>query len=201
HYFDLHEYSIVRLIQIIYQHTTGRKPSRNDVRIAYHYHKSFGNILPSIITIIANIFSVIRIIKVKGRTKSLCKPCRRSRESRRVLIIITVECLLAVLNSWFIDVSLSFIYCKQNLSIGNDCPAFIRKYYDLVTILDFINSMTNIPLHCLCGKVFRRELSKMLYTFYQRLICVITCSKIPIRNKSWYGKHNQHHTVLTQKLS
>ncbi|CAF1293426.1 unnamed protein product [Didymodactylos carnosus] len=111
---------------------------------------------------------------------------RRTDENRRVLIIITIECLLAILNSWLIDVLLSIFYCKTNLFIGNDCPLFIRKYYALTTILDFFNSITNIFLHGICSKIFRQEL--------RILLCCQTVNKL----KNKYLNSNK---CMTSKVS
>ncbi|CAF1589252.1 unnamed protein product, partial [Didymodactylos carnosus] len=83
----------------------------------------FGSMLPSLITIVANIVCVLRILNVKIRSSLCLLPSRRRiDETRRILTIITIECIVAIINCWFIDVLLSFIYCKRNLFIGFDCP-------------------------------------------------------------------------------
>ncbi|CAF1347978.1 unnamed protein product [Didymodactylos carnosus] len=124
--------------------------------------------LPSLITIVANIVCVLRILNVKIRSSLCLLPSRRRiDETRRILTIITIECIVAIINCWFIDVLLSFIYCKRNLFIGFDCPLLVRKYYDLVIILDFLNSTTNILLYCLLSQTFRKELFQMLRTLFQ----------------------------------
>ncbi|CAF1281262.1 unnamed protein product [Didymodactylos carnosus] len=124
----------------------------------------FGSILPSVVTVVCNIVCVKRVINIKIKTTNLFHRTRNNRrqdEARRILIIITIECFLTILNSWFIDLLVGFIYCKRNLFIGNDCPLFLKKYYDLTTIIDFLNSITNIFIHCLCTKLFRQELLQM----------------------------------------
>ncbi|CAF0964195.1 unnamed protein product [Didymodactylos carnosus] len=218
YYFNLYEFSIVKLIQIIHYHQYGQKIHRNEIHFIYQTHKClmkqesdwflkyynflynskiglnrytlllvFGNILPSVITIIGNILCAKHIITFKNKSfLSMLSNRRRTDENRRVLIIITIECLLAILNSWLIDVLLSIFYCKTNLFIGNDCPLFIRKYYALTTILDFFNSITNIFLHGICSKIFRQEL--------RILLCCQTVNKL----KNKYLNSNK---CMTSKVS
>ncbi|CAF1181918.1 unnamed protein product [Didymodactylos carnosus] len=182
HYFDSHEQLIVRLIQQIQVHSDGFKLSRNEIRVKYHYHGLFGSILPSIITIVGNTICVQRVLQLKRLTKNYLSS-RSTDDTRRILVIITTECALAVINSWFIDILLSVVYCKRSLIIGDDCPMFLRNNYDLLTLLDFFNSMSNILLHCICGKRFRRELIEMIVSFYTTLK---TCSCICCRHSySW----------------
>ena len=94
-------------------------------------------------------------------------PCRRrTDDTRRVLVVITVECLFAIFNSWFSDILLSLVYCGRNLSAGDDCPKYLRQNYDLLVVFDLFNSISNIILHCLCGKRFRRELREIFKTIW-----------------------------------
>jgi hypothetical protein len=72
-------------------------------------------------------------------------------------------------NSWFSDIVLSLVYCKRNLSAGDDCPDYLRKNYDLLVMFDMFNSISNIILHCVCGRRFRNELRRMLRTFVKFL--------------------------------
>ena len=39
---------------------------------------------------------------------------------------------------------------------------YLRQNYDLLVMFDLFNSISNIILHCLCGKRFRNELRLML---------------------------------------
>jgi hypothetical protein len=97
-------------------------------------------------------------------------PCRRrTDDTRRVLLVITVECLFAIVNSWFSDIVLSLLYCGRNLSAGDDCPMYLRQNYDLLVMFDLFNSVSNIILHCLCGKRFRKELQHMFKSIYKSL--------------------------------
>jgi hypothetical protein len=92
-----------------------------------------------------------------------------------VIIIITTECLLAVLSSWFIDIILSINYCNWSVAIGDDCPNFLRDYHPFLAFFDLLNSMSNILLYCYAGKRFRHELERMLnawiLTMRKRLPC------------------------------
>ncbi|CAF0739788.1 unnamed protein product [Rotaria sp. Silwood1] len=130
----------------------------------------FGSIIPSLITIASNIISVYRVRELNRLTSIYILPCRRrTDDTRRILLVITVECLFAIVNSWFSDIILSLVYCKRNLSAGDDCPMYLKKIYDLLVIFDMVNSVSNIILHCLCGKRFRNELRRMLRTFIDSL--------------------------------
>ena len=106
-------------------------------------------------------------------------PCRRrTDDTRRILLVITVECLFAIFNSWFSDIILSLIYCQKNLSAGDNCPAYLRQNYDLLVMFDLFNSISNIILHCLCGKRFRNELEQMLKSmskFFKHLFHDLWC--------------------------
>ncbi|CAF2733517.1 unnamed protein product [Rotaria sp. Silwood2] len=122
----------------------------------------FGSILPSFITIISNILSVYRVRELSRSTSNYILPCRRrTDDTRRVLLVITVECLFAIFNSWFSDILLSLVYCKRNLLADDDCPMYLRQNINLLIMFDMFNSLSNIILHCLCGKHFRNELCLM----------------------------------------
>lgn len=123
----------------------------------------FGSILPSLITIISNIISVLRVQQLNRLTSIYILPCRRrTDDTRRILLVITVECLFAVVNSWFSDIVLSIIYCQGNIAAGDDCPMYLRQSYGPLVMFDLVNSVSNIILHCICGKRFRNELKHML---------------------------------------
>jgi hypothetical protein len=42
---------------------------------------------------------------------------------------------------------------------------YLKQNYDLLVMFDMLNSVSNIILHCLCGKRFRNELRRMLRSF------------------------------------
>ena len=130
----------------------------------------FGSILPSLITIGSNLISVFRVQELNRVTSAYILPCRRrTDDTRRILLVITVECLFAIVNSWFSDILLALIYCKRNISAGDDCPQYLKQNYDLLVLFDLFNSVSNIILHCLCGRRFRNELQRMLKAFFQYL--------------------------------
>lgn len=116
---------------------------------------------------------------VSRRTSNFANNCRRrTDDTRRVLLVITVECLFAIFNSWFSDTVLSLISCKKKLLVDDDCPRFLEQNYDLMIIFDLLNSVSNIVLHCLSGKHFRQELFFMFVSmcrsmrlFSQRILC------------------------------
>ena len=114
-------------------------------------------------TIVANALSLRYIITIRTSVKEQSRATRRrTDETRRVIIIITAECLLAVINSWFVDIILSIKYCRWSVAIGDDCPYFLRRYQALLVLCDLFNSMSNILLYCYAGRRFRHELKRML---------------------------------------
>lgn len=130
----------------------------------------FGSVLPSLITIISNILSVYRVRELNRLTSNYILPCRRrTDDTRRVLLVITVECLFSIINSWFIDILISVVYCKGTLLADDDCPSYLRQNYDLLVMFDMFNSISNIILHCLCGKHFRHELQRIFQSSYQSI--------------------------------
>ncbi len=133
-------------------------------------------------------------------------PCRRrTDDTRRVLLVITVECLFAIVNSWFSDIVLSLVYCKRNLSAGDDCPTYLRKIYDLLVMFDLFNSISNILLHCLCGKRFRNELGYMLksiFNFLKHLFHDISCCYFQIDCiKSHHDPYVSYNATITRNES
>ncbi|CAF3508538.1 unnamed protein product [Adineta steineri] len=130
----------------------------------------FGSIIPSLITILSNMISLYSVQKLNRLTSVYILPCRRrTDDTRRILLVITVECFFAILNTWFGDIILSLIFCKRKLSAGDDCPSYLSKIYDLLVMFDLINSLSNIILHCLCGRSFRNELRLMLLGWFYRV--------------------------------
>ena len=122
-----------------------------------------GSILPSVTTIFSNALSLRWILNIRGAIEERSSASRnRTDETRRVIIIVTTECLLAILNSWLIDIILSMKYCHRSVAIGDDCPHFLRRHHQLLVVFDLLNSMSNILLYCFAGKRFRRELQRML---------------------------------------
>jgi len=133
--------------------------------------------------------SVYRVRELNHLTSNYILPCRRrTDDTRRILLVITIECLFAIINSWFSDIVLSIVYCQRNLSAGDDCPDYLRKNYELLVLFDMFNSISNIILHCLCGRRFRNELRRMLrsslniskQTFHDIWCCYfrINCAKL-----------------------
>jgi hypothetical protein len=118
-----------------------------------------GSVLPSLITIISNIIPLYRLHQFnRAQSTYMTTGQRRTDDSRRVLFVITIECLLAIMNSWFCDIALSFVYCKKMLLIDDDCPMFLQENYEFLVVFDLFNSLSNIVLHCMCSVSFRREL-------------------------------------------
>ncbi|UJR13787.1 hypothetical protein I4U23_000797 [Adineta vaga] len=150
----------------------------------------FGNILPSLITIISNILSLYNVRQLNRLTANFILPCRRrTDDTRRVLLVITVECILAILNSWFSDIFLSLIYCKRKLLADDDCPSFLRQNYEVLVMFDIFNSISNIILHCLCGKHFRNELRSIFRSIYElikRIWTNICCCYLRIHWRQFY---------------
>ena len=87
---------------------------------------------------------------------------KRTDETHRVILIITIECLLAVLNSWFIDLILSIKFCAGSVAIGDDCPQFLRRFHQYLVLFDLLNSMSNLFLYGFAGKRFRSELKHLI---------------------------------------
>ena len=122
-----------------------------------------GSILPSVTTIFSNALSLRWILTIRSTVHEHPSASRhRTDETRRVIIIVTTECLLAILNSWLIDIILSMKYCHRSVAIGDDCPYFLRRHHQLLAVFDLLNSMSNILLYCFAGKRFRYELQRML---------------------------------------
>ena len=210
HYYDQHQRPIVYLIHRFELATAGRRTSRNELRLKYHYHSclfrlpahiflklydllyarflqfnrytivlgslrfflkpwamsSFsvlGSIVPSLVTIFSNALSLRWIVLIrKSITEQSAMMRKRTDETHRVIFIITIECLLAVFNSWFIDLILSVKFCGGSVAIGDDCPQFLRRFHQYLVFFDLLNSISNIFLYGLAGKRFRCELKNVL---------------------------------------
>ncbi|CAF1107063.1 unnamed protein product [Rotaria sordida] len=122
-----------------------------------------GSIIPSMVTILANAVSLRWIITIRSSFNQQSRLSRhRTDETRRVIIIITTECILAIISSWFIDIILSIKYCGRSVVIGDDCPYFLRHSHALIALSDLLNSMSNIVLYSFAGRRFRHELKRML---------------------------------------
>ncbi|CAF1254154.1 unnamed protein product [Rotaria magnacalcarata] len=178
----------------------------------------FGSVLPSFITIISNMISVYRVRQLNRSTSNYIIPSRRrTDDTRRVLLVITVECLFAIINSWFSDIFLSLVYCKRNLLADDDCPMFLKENINLLIMFDMFNSISNIFLHCLCGKRFRNELRLMFQSFFQimkRCFSEICCCYFQIQFKAcsrdeyvWYNasirgndSSDSSHSISTSHL-
>jgi len=111
---------------------------------------------------LGNAISLRWILTIRNSVNEQSSVFRRTDETRRVIIIITTECLLAVLNSWFVDIILSIKYCGRSVAIGDDCPSFLRRYHPLLAFFDLLNSMSNIILYCFAARRFRHELERMI---------------------------------------
>lgn len=127
------------------------------------------SILPSMITIGSNLFSMYQVRKMSGKMSNHISDCRRRLEdTRRILLIITVECLFAIVNAWFSDVILSMVLCKKLLA-DDDCPRFLQETYHFLVIFDLFNSLSNILLHSISSHHFRRELLSMFRSLLRSL--------------------------------
>ena len=116
---------------------------------------------------------------------------RRTDETRHIIIIITTECILAILNSWLIDIILSVQYCGRSLAIGDDCPFFLRRYHLLLAFFDLLNSMSNIILYCFAARRFRHELKRMIKFWLETIRKCCPCFSRCLWNDS---KLSDHHT-------
>jgi len=162
------------------------------------------SVLPSVITIISNVFSVYRVRQLNRLTSNYITPCRRrTDDTRRVLLVITVECLFAILNSWFSDILISVVYCKGTLLADDDCPGYLKANYDLLVMFDMFNSISNIILHCLCGKHFRYELFCMFQSVYQLIKNILKqCCCIQIQCQKNYREASIcYHASITDNQS
>jgi hypothetical protein len=145
------------------------------IKILLGFISVFGSVLPSLITIISNILSVYRLRQLNRLTSNYILPCRRrTDDTRRILLVITVECLFAIVKSWFADILISVIYCKGTLLADDDCPKYLKKSYELLVMFDMFNSISNIILHCLCGKHFRNELYRIFQSCYRLIQLLLT---------------------------
>ncbi|CAF0801632.1 unnamed protein product [Adineta ricciae] len=169
-----------------------------------------GSIFPSIATILGNAISLQCIIAIRSSVVEQTRASRRrTDETRRVIIIITIECLLAVINSWFVDSILIMNYCRRSLAIGDDCPDFLRRSQTFLFLCDFLNSTSNIILHCFAGRRFRHELKRMLQawinTIRKRIPCYCyiqwkKCSKPPKTYDDQFMPHSDSSTRKSKAL-
>ena len=128
----------------------------------------FGSILPSIVTIVSNVVSLCRVRDLNRSTTASSYPSRRrTDDTRRILVVISVECLFGIFNAWFSDMLLAWLYCEGNLYAGDDCPNYLNKTYGILMSFDMFNSISNIALHCICGKRFRHELQRVFKSWAQ----------------------------------
>ncbi|CAF0817167.1 unnamed protein product [Adineta ricciae] len=146
-----------------------------------------GSIIPSILTILSNAISLRWILNIRNSVNKQSAVFHRTDETRRVILIITIECLLSVINSWLVDIILSIIYCHRSVAIGDDCPDFLRHYHPFLAFFDLLNSMSNIFLYCYATKRFRHELERMLKGWIH-----------PIRKHLSYYCQRQHSKVRRQ---
>lgn len=135
-----------------------------------------GSIIPSIMTILGNAISLRWIITIRRSVNEQSRLSqRRTEDTRRVVFIITIECLLAIISSWFIDIILSIKYCGSLLAVGDDCPNFLIHSNFLIGVSDLVNSVSNIILYSFSGRRFRHELKRMfdswIHTIKKRIPC------------------------------
>ena len=149
-----------------------------------------GSIIPSIVTIFANGISLRQILTIRNSIHEHSSVFRRTDETRRVIVIITIECLLGVLNSWFVDIVLSIKYCGRSVAIGDDCPNFLRRYHPLLVFFDLLNSMSNIILYCFAAKRFRHELEQMFQTWIFMMKKCLPYGSVCLRQSSIEMKHS-----------
>ena len=133
-----------------------------------------GSIIPSIITIFSNGISLRWIVRVRNSIKQ--RSNRHKDETRHVIIIIRVECLMAIINSWLVDVILSITHCGRSLAIADDCPDFFRRSQVILAISDLLNSMSNILLYCYASRLFRRQLKREIQNWFHVLKIFLNCS-------------------------
>jgi hypothetical protein len=116
-----------------------------------------------VITISSNAISLRSIIITRNSINAASSVSRRRvEETRRVVVIITIECLLAIISSWLVDIILSIKHCGRSVVIGDDCPYFLRRSQIFLAFSDLINSMSNILLYCYAGRRFRHEFELMI---------------------------------------
>ncbi|CAF3403954.1 unnamed protein product [Rotaria socialis] len=192
HYFDQYERPIVGLIHKIQLSTIGVRVARNEIYLKYHYHTCqfrnepnfflliydllysreigfnryiiMGSIIPSIITVLTNAIPFRWIIAIQSSLNQQSRLSqRRTEDTRRVITIITIKCILAAINSWLINVILSIKYCVCSLAIGDDCPSFLSRFNRLLVFNGLLNSMSNIILCSCAGRRFRQELKHVKY--------------------------------------
>ena len=138
-----------------------QKQKANRSWISFRLISVSGSIVPSLITIVSNGISLRWIIRVRGFINEQSN--RRKDETRHIIIIITVECLMAIVSSWLVDVLLSITHCHRSLALADDCPHFLRQSQMILAVSDLFNSVSNIFLFYYASRLFRRELYLMLH--------------------------------------
>ncbi|CAF1211708.1 unnamed protein product [Adineta steineri] len=188
----------LKLFDVLYSRTLGFN--------RYTLILVIGSIIPSIITILGNTISLRWILNIRNSVYEHSAIFRRTDETRRVIIIITVECLLAVINSWLVDIILSIVFCKWSVAIGDDCPEFLEHYHPLLAFFDLLNSMSNIVLYCFATKRFRRELECMLKGWINtirqvlKIICKCEWTNSSIRRKKFHDEHSNGPTETSLQV-
>ncbi|CAF0720461.1 unnamed protein product [Adineta ricciae] len=153
-----------------------------------------GSIIPSILTILSNAISLRWILNIRNSVHKQSAVFHRTAETHRVILIITIECLLSVINSWLVDIILSINFCHRSVAIGDDCPDFLRRYHPFLAFFDLLNSMSNILLYCYAAKRFRHELERMLkgwiHPIRQHLSCYCQWQHSKVRRKNYEEEPN-----------
>ena len=67
-----------------------------------------------------------------------------------------------------IYIVLSLVHCKKPFA-DDDCSRYLEKNFDFLLMFDLFNSTSNLILHCLCGKEFRRELWFIFEPCFRRM--------------------------------
>jgi hypothetical protein len=82
---------------------------------------------------------------------------------------------------------------------------FLKQNYDLLVMFDMFNSISNIVLHCLCGKHFRNELRRMFQSCSQILKCILSeicCCYFQIKfQQSDQDQYVSYNATVTQNGS
>ena len=160
-----------------------------------------GSIIPSILTILSNAISLRWILNIRNSVNKQSAVFHRTDETRRVILIITIECLLSVINSWLVDIILSISFCHRSVAIGDDCPDFLRRYHPFLAFFDLLNSMSNIFLYCYAAKRFRHELERMLKDWIHPIQKYLPCCCQQQRSKVRRKNYEEEPNTLQSKSS
>ena len=178
--------------------TTGYTYSTFIISPFFTFIVACGIFLPSLITIISNLTSLCRIRTFsRDVVEQTLSSRRRADDSRRVLLVITVECILSITNSSLSDIVLSLFHCKKPFA-DDDCSGYLEKNFDLLLMFDLFNSTSNLILHCLCGKEFRRELGSIFEPCFRRLKVALNrtcCCFFPIGSEENEGTTCAHYSA------